>query len=226
MAGPAFDYVEYAKYISTSMFDLPPGVDPSKAPPTRKKRRIPRSGTPAMIKMATGLLWIGAFLQLAGAFTAENLLSDEYGQYPFWYRVWLIHAYGFTQRTRYYAVWTLAEGACILAGIGYAGIDPKTGKASWDRLVNVKPLELEFAQNTRGYIGSWNINTNNWLRNCVYLRVTAKGKKPGLRSSLATFVTSALWHGFYPGYYFTFLLASVLQDVAKSKFSVLIRAWN
>src|ERR1700760_3356358 len=157
MAGPAFDFVEYAKYISTSMFDLPPGIDPSKAPPTRKKRRIPRSATPAMIKMVKGLLWIGAFLQLGGMYTESGMLSDQFGTYPLWQRIWLIHIFGFTQRTKYYGVWSLTEGACILAGIGYAGIDPKTGKASWDRLVNIKPLELEFAQNTRAYIGAWNI---------------------------------------------------------------------
>lgn len=60
------------------------------------------------------------------------------------------------------------------------------------------------------------MNTNHWLRNYMYLRVTPKGKKPGFRASLATFVTSALWHGFYPGYYLTFVLASVIQTVAKN----------
>lgn len=60
-------------------------------------------------------------------------------------------------------------------------------------------------------------NTNNWLRNYMYLRVTPKGKKPGFRASLATFVTSTFWHGFYPGYYLSFILAAFLQTAAKSK---------
>jgi lysophospholipid acyltransferase len=216
MAGPAFDYVEFTKYLSTSMFELPPGVDPSKAPPTRKKRRIPRSGTPGAIKAVTGLIWIFAFLQLSGIYTADLLLSNEYLQYGFLRRVWLLHLFGFATRTKYYGVWALTEGACILSGIGYAGIDVKTGKANWDRLVNVKAYDLELAQNTRGYLGAWNINTNSWLRNYVYLRVTPKGQKPGFAASMATFVTSAIWHGFYPGYYFAFVLASFLQTVAKS----------
>ena len=62
------------------------------------------------------------------------------------------------------------------------------------------------------------MNTNNWLRNYMYLRVTPKGKKPGFRASLATFATSAFWHGFYPGYYLSFVLAAFLQTVAKSKY--------
>jgi lysophospholipid acyltransferase len=216
MAGPAFDYVEYTKYISTAMFDLPPGTDPAKAPPRRKQRRIPRSGTPAMIKMATGLAWIFMYLKLSAIFTVDRLLSDEYLEYGFLRRVWVLHLFGFSARTKYYGVWALTEGACILSGIGYAGFDVKTGRAVWDRVVNVKPVDLEMAQNTRAYLAAWNINTNNWLRNYVYLRVTPKGKKPGFRASLATFGTSAFWHGFYPGYYFAFVLASFLQSVAKS----------
>lgn len=60
------------------------------------------------------------------------------------------------------------------------------------------------------------MNTNNWLRNYMYLRVTPKGKKPGFVASMCTFVTSAFWHGFEPGYYMAFVLAAFVQTVAKS----------
>ncbi|KAG9826130.1 MBOAT family protein-like protein, partial [Aureobasidium melanogenum] len=215
-AGPAFDYVDYRRWIETTMFELPPGVDPSKAPPTRKQRKIPRSGTPAAWKAAFGLLWILAFLQFSGYYYTDFLLSEGYKQYGLLRRIWVLHMLGFTTRMKYYGVWSLTEGACILSGIGYKGIDPKTGKADWNRLQNVKPLEIELAQNSHAYLGNWNINTNMWLRNYVYLRVTPKGKKPGFRASMATFVTSAFWHGFYPGYYLAFVLASFIQNSAKN----------
>jgi len=124
--------------------------------------------------------------------------------------------FGLTSRMKYYGVWSLAEGSCILSGIGYNGVDPATGRAKWDRLTNINPWEIETAQNTRAYLNNWNINTNQWLRNYMYLRVTPKGKKPGFRATLATFVTSAFWHGFYPGYYLAFVLASFLQVAAKN----------
>ncbi|KAF2094990.1 MBOAT family protein [Rhizodiscina lignyota] len=216
LIGPAFDYVDYERYITTTMFNLPPGVDPSKAPPTRKKRRIPRSGRPAGLKAATGIGWILLFLNLSGYYYPDYLLSPEYMTHGFFRRVWLLHMVGVVTRMKYYGVWTLTEGACILSGIGYKGVDPVTGKASWDRLQNVKPFAIELAQNTHAYLGNWNINTNHWLRNYVYLRVTAKGKKPGFRASMATFITSAFWHGFYPGYYLTFVLASFNQYIAKN----------
>ncbi|PVH98256.1 MBOAT-domain-containing protein [Periconia macrospinosa] len=216
MGGPAFDYCDYSNYITSTMFTLPPGTDPSKAPPTRKKRKIPRSGTPAAIKAITGSLWILGFLKFSAWYNPAFLLSDDWTKYWFLRRVWHLYMFGLTSRMKYYGVWSLAEGSCILSGIGYNGVDPATGRAKWDRLTNIKPWEIETAQNTRAYLNNWNINTNQWLRNYMYLRVTPKGKKPGFRATLATFVTSAFWHGFYPGYYLAFVLASFLQVAAKN----------
>jgi len=216
MVGPAFDYVDYHRWLNTSMFDLPPGIDPSKAPATRGKRKIPRSATPAMIKMAKGLIWILAFLQFSGYFNASVILSDRYMNMNLLWRIFYLHMLSFVARMKYYGVWSLTDGACTLSGIGYKGLDPKTGKPNWDRLLNIKPAGVEFAQNSHAYLGNWNINTNHWLRNYMYLRVTPKGKKPGFRASMATFVTSAFWHGFYPGYYMAFVLASFMQNLAKS----------
>ncbi|KAJ5092296.1 Lysophospholipid acyltransferase [Penicillium alfredii] len=215
-AGPSFEYVDYRRWIDTTLFDIPPGTDPSKVPPTRKKRKIPRSGTPAAIKAFVGLGWIFAFLQLGSRYSADFILSDAFLKYSFLRRVWFAHMVGFAARLKYYGVWSLTEGACILSGMGYNGFDPKSGKVFWNRLENVDPWSLETAQNSHGYLGSWNKNTNHWLRNYVYLRVTPKGKKPGFRASMATFATSALWHGFYPGYYLTFVLGSFIQTVAKN----------
>ncbi|KAF2157939.1 putative membrane protein [Myriangium duriaei CBS 260.36] len=216
MAGPAFDFADYRSWIETSMFDLPPGTDPSKAPATRKKRRIPRSGTPAAINAAIGLAWILAFLQFSKLYSSSVVLDESYKGYSFVRRVWLLHMLGMTTRMKYYGVWALTEGSCILSGIGFKGIDPVTGKADWSRLQNVRPFGVEFAQNSHAYLGNWNMNTNNWLRNYVYLRVTPRGKKPGFRATMATFVTSAFWHGFYPGYYMSFILASFIQNIAKN----------
>lgn len=216
MIGPAFDYVDYHRWLNTTMFDLPPGTDPMKAPPTRKRRKIPRSATPALIKMVKGLLWLVAFLQCSAYFTSEAVLGDEMLAHNLAWRIFYLHMLSFVTRMKYYAAWSLTDGACTLSGIGYKGLDPKTGKPNWDRLVNIKPAGVEFAQNSHAYLGNWNCNTNHWLRNYMYLRVTPKGKKPGFRASLATFVTSAFWHGFYPGYYLTFVLASFIQNVAKS----------
>jgi lysophospholipid acyltransferase len=216
-AGPAFDYVDYRRWIDTTLFEVPANVDPSKRPPVRKKRKIPRSGTPAAWKAASGFTWLILFVVLGPRFPHSSLIDASFQRYGVLTRIWYMYLVNFFARTKYYAVWSLGEGACILAGIGYNGFDPVTGKVSWNRLQNIDPWGVEFAQNPRGYLAGWNMNTNNWLRNYVYLRVTPRGKKPGFRASLLTFATSALWHGFYPGYYLTFILASFVQTVAKRK---------
>lgn len=218
MAGPAFEYNDYRRWLETSLFDVPPGTDPLKSAPTRGKRKIPRSGTPALWKAISGLLWLGAFVALSSWYNAQLVLSPDWMKYGFLRRVWHLEMLGFSTRTKFYAAWSLSDGACILSGLGYNGFDAKTGKIKWDRLENINPWGVELAQNSRAYLENWNKNTNVWLRNYVYLRVTPKGKKPGFRASLATFVTSAFWHGYYPGYYLTFVLAAFIQTVAKSEF--------
>lgn len=215
-AGPSFDFVDYRRWIETTMFELPAGTDPSAAPKTRKKRKIPRSSTPATIKAVIGLVWILLFLKFSGWYNNSLVLGDQYTKYGFLRRVWILEMLGFSTRMKYYGVWYLTEGACILSGLGYKGVNPETNKVDWNRLQNVNPWGIESAQNSRAYLENWNMNTNHWLRNYMYLRVTPKGKKPGFRASLATFVTSAFWHGFYPGYYLTFVLAAFLQTVAKN----------
>jgi lysophospholipid acyltransferase len=216
-AGPSFDFVEYRRWIDTSMFDVPSHVEPSKRPPVRRKRQIPRSGTPAAWKAASGLFWLACFIYLSGNYGPTQLLTPNFTELGFWRRMAFLYMVPLTARCKYYGVWSLTEGACILTGLGYNGVDPATGRVSWDRLRNIDPWGVETAQNVKSYLGGWNMNTNNWLRNYVYLRVTPRGKKPGFRASLITFGTSALWHGFHPGYYITFIVASFIQSVAKSK---------
>ena len=63
----------------------------------------------------------------------------------------------------------------------------------WTGAANVKFQNIEWAENFKVLIDSWNMKTNNWLREAVYKRVTPKGKKPGFKSSLLTYGTSAFW---------------------------------
>ncbi|KAJ9609104.1 Lysophospholipid acyltransferase [Cladophialophora chaetospira] len=218
--GPAFDYVDYKRWLDGSIYTMAPET-PTKSPTAvkttskTKKTTVPHSAIPATRKAIGGLLWIGLFMQFSTWYNVPLILSDDFLTFSFPHRVWILQLLGFTSRMKYYGVWSLTEGACIMAGISYNGIDDK-GHAKWDHLENVYPPGIELAQNSRAYLDNWNKNTNKWLRNYIYLRVTPAGKKPGFRATLATFLTSAFWHGFYPGYYLSFLLAAFIQTVAKN----------
>lgn len=53
------------------------------------------------------------------------------------------------------------------------------------------------------------MGTNRWLRQVVFERVP---KKYG---TVLTFATSAIWHGFYPGYYITFATGALFVSTAR-----------
>jgi lysophospholipid acyltransferase len=84
------------------------------------------------------------------------------------------------------------QGASILTGFGFTGYGP-SGESLWKGAANVNILSIELAPNFKVLLDSWNMKTNIWLRECVYKRVTPKGEKPGFRSSMTTFATSAVW---------------------------------
>ncbi|XP_036446325.1 lysophospholipid acyltransferase 1 [Colossoma macropomum] len=109
--------------------------------------------------------------------------------------------YGFiaiqAARPKFYFAWTLSDAVHNAAGYGISGVDEK-GQVSWDLVSNIRIWEIETATSFKAFIDNWNIQTGVWLKSVCYDRV------PYYRTPL-TFVLSALWHGVYPGYYFTFL---------------------
>lgn len=109
-------------------------------------------------------------------------------------RILFFQICGFFERVKYYGIWTLTEGASILTGLGFTGYDA-SGRSTWNGAANVNVWLIEFAPNFKVLLDSWNMKTNVWLRECVYKRVTPKGTKPGFKSSMITFGTSAFWVG-------------------------------
>jgi len=105
----------------------------------------------------------------------------------------------------------------ILSGLGY---DPEAGK--WTRGRNVRIRQIETAQSYKVLLDAWNCGANYWLRECVYKRLAQPGRKPGFKCTMATFTTSAFWHGINPTYYMTFVLGGFLQSLGK-KFRTNVR---
>ena len=108
----------------------------------------------------------------------------------------------------------ICQGACIVTGLGFSGYDAE-GHSTWDDIANINIPWVEMAPNFKILLDSWNIRTNIWLRECVYKRVTPQGRKPGFKSTILTFMTSAVWHGTYSGYYLTFALGGFVQTAAR-----------
>jgi len=154
------------------------------------------------------------------------LLGDQdwLASSPLWWIVVTNQASMYMMRHRYYFAWVLCDAGCNAAGFGYQEKaekdgegkvvkDDKTGEPklvrNWNAVLNVDYPAVELATNFRSAMTGWNIATSNWLRRCVYERAPK-----GLELTMA-FGMSALWHGFYPGYYLTFLSCALFQEVAR-----------
>ena len=105
-----------------------------------------------------------------------------------------------------------------MVGLGYTGpgVKPSDPPHIWDRACNVDILGFEFALNSKDLIDAWNKKTGSWLRQCVYLRLVTPGKKPSAWVAVITYMVSAFWHGFRPGYYLTFASGALFNIAARS----------
>ncbi|CAE7187411.1 unnamed protein product [Rhizoctonia solani] len=222
LIGPAFEFVSYRSLIDETIFtpstsSLTNGSQASENGDSALKtqRRVPAGRKRvAYLKFAQGLVFLLLFTLFGPQFNYEMSVDPKWVAKPFWYKLGTTQLFGFFARTKYYGAWSLTEGAAVLSGLGFNGFNA-SGQPRWDKTANIDIKNIEFAPNFKVLLDSWNINTNVWLRNCIYKRVTPKGKRPGFKSSMLTFLTSALWHGFCGGYYLTFILGGFIQTVAR-----------
>ncbi|KAF9028332.1 MBOAT-domain-containing protein [Hymenopellis radicata] len=207
LVGPYLEYHDYMELITERLYDNLPVKENSSRKLPKGRKRV------AYSKMVLGLAYLGAYVVIASKHNFTVALP-WFKEQPLWKRIAMFQLYSPSERVKYYAVWTLTEGASILTGFGFTGFNAK-GKSTWTGAANVIPLDIEFPSNFKGILDSWNMKTNIWLRECVYKRVARKGKKPGFKSMMITSMTSAFWHGIYPGYYLTFMLGGFITAVAR-----------
>ncbi|RIB14495.1 MBOAT, membrane-bound O-acyltransferase family-domain-containing protein [Gigaspora rosea] len=220
LIGPSFDFMEYRRFVNMEMYRIDKTDNNEKHKfikddgklSKRSLYVIPNGFIPAMRKLVTGLLLIVCLVTFGGKYPFEWTLSEEYKNLSFVNRLWYVQVAAFCARFRYYVIWLLAEGSCILSGIGFNGYDGN-GYVKWNRVTNIDIIGYETADNIKQLLESWNMNTNKWLKNYVYLRVTQPGQKPDFFSTITTFGISAIWHGFYPGYYLTFITGAFVQNL-------------
>ena len=92
------------------------------------RRKVPPTYLPALKALFTGVLcFVG--IHLSGMYPVAWMATAEFlNNNTFWYRFGYLQLSCTLQRFMYYFVWTIAEGACIAAGLGYngRGADGKT----------------------------------------------------------------------------------------------------
>ncbi|CDR88121.1 related to ALE1-broad-specificity lysophospholipid acyltransferase [Sporisorium scitamineum] len=213
LIGPATRFCDYKAWSTGELYASPKGKEKAVTAPSLPQGRLYASA----ISLFAGLGFMAIYSVFAPAYSYEKLigLHGASGHLAWYQKLLWIQVAGFMARTKYYGIWSLTDGACILSGLGYNGVDVKTGKTKWNRCRNIDIPKIEFANNWKELLDHWNMNTNVWLRNNVYKRIARPGKKPGFKSTMTTFFTSAFWHGLEPGYYLSFILAGFMQSAAR-----------
>ncbi|WWD17220.1 hypothetical protein CI109_101658 [Kwoniella shandongensis] len=199
LVGPSFNYATYDSLVHHRIYRVaPPGTSVEQA--KAAKRRVPYGRKRvAYLHFVIGLAFLGVYSIYSSKLSYGRILTPIWSTWSLGEKFGFVQLAGLIARTKYYAVWSLSEGACILTGLGFNGYDQKTGRTLWNRVRNVNIVGIETAESYKVLFDSWNCRTNVWLRDVVYKRLTKKGKKPGSKQSMATFVTSAVWHGIDPG---------------------------
>ncbi|KAI6244088.1 hypothetical protein M3Y99_00079000 [Aphelenchoides fujianensis] len=141
-------------------------------------------------------------------FDPEQMVERETLRLP-WYKYWtLLHIVGFVKRTQYYYAWIFADAVSNLSGFGFNGYDSH-GRPKWDLISNVNAWKVETALSLKITLDNWNCTTMYWLRRVAYERV------PKNYRTISTYFLSAVWHGFFFGYYLTFLTGALFTVSAR-----------
>jgi lysophospholipid acyltransferase len=223
-AGPAFEISDYLAFTDLTLFD---GSRPSRFSAfVAFLKKIPM-----LVVSFVGLTLAGSYnmfwclcdpedeadAALMAAPCEAGGLSNGYAAFPVYQRIGYIMICAALLRHSYYFAWTLADMASTLITLSYQK-NPKTNEVTWDRLTNCRIMDIEFGESMRTNIGGWNLGTAKWIRYYSYERLL-----PSVGRSLASnlsFLLSAFWHGFYPGYYITFFCGHIANEG-----SIRLRTW-
>jgi lysophospholipid acyltransferase len=161
---------------------------------------------------------------LGDTFYPDYLLTEEYAGKHFVYK----YAYALcTLKLKiftYYTAFCLMHTATIASGLAFNGYDENSKnlkskkylsyveKAKFNKVETVRIWDIEFSYHVKDFFDAWNISVHKWLKYYVFMRILKKGKK-GVQMApiLTTFLVSAIWHGFYIGYFY-FFISSALND--------------
>jgi len=202
MVGPTILFADYIDFINGKHF-VKKSLESASVSKGIELNAIEPSPTLTVFKKIFGsILCAAIFVQITPMFNITRVKEDDFIESTSLMGKTLFIVVATTiARMKYYHAWLLADAICNASGLGFNGYNDR-GNAKWDLISNVDILKFEFGLSLRDSIEQWNKFTNRWLRFIVYERTTT-GR------TVLTYILSAMWHGFYPGYYITFLTGAL-----------------
>ncbi|XP_070565283.1 lysophospholipid acyltransferase 2-like [Ptychodera flava] len=205
--GPFCFYKPYIDFIEGKHLQSVPANSDNKEV-TRKLQDPPVLKT-AIVKLFLGSVMAVIYLTLEHHFPIQSNIDNQYivnsslviRTFYLWMTVLIV-------QTKYFYVWMWADAVCNTSGLGFNGYN-ENGSPKWNLVSNIDLMAFMFATSGKGVVDNWNILTTLWLRYVCYDRVQSKFR------TVMTFFLSSVWHGFYPGYFWTFLSGPFVLEAGK-----------
>ena len=165
---------------------------------------------------------MGFYAFIAVKLPVAKVVEEDFGQHNIFYVLAYIYFSIPGIRARYYSGWILSYSTVIFSGLAYTEKPDEKDKdkiiKSLDKGSYGSIVTCEWAINPRLSMIDWNATTHLWLKYNVYTRTININRKPfkdnWALASFLTFISSAIWHGFYLTYYLTFILLFFYQSSA------------
>uniref|UniRef100_A0A8D2KUU9 Membrane bound O-acyltransferase domain containing 1 n=1 Tax=Varanus komodoensis TaxID=61221 RepID=A0A8D2KUU9_VARKO len=208
LAGPCSNYKDYVAFIEGRHVQM------KLLEANWKQRGHERLPDPSPVgavlqKLFIMLVSLLLFLTLTKKFPARYIVDKQFiAKSSFLQRLCFLYIVMQASKPKYYFAWTLADAINNAAGYGFSGVDEK-GNFHWSLLSNLNIRNIEMATSFKMYLENWNIQTTAWLKRVCYDRAAQY-------PTALTFLLSALWHGVYPGYYFTFITGIFMTLAARA----------
>ncbi|XP_065897964.1 lysophospholipid acyltransferase 2-like isoform X2 [Dysidea avara] len=211
LAGPACPYKDYDNFITGANFTSAKLSNPNQFAMAKDHVEEPSNLVIVLKKTLSAVMFIILHMVFDHFFPMDIVLVTDTSLIK---RLIILYLVTFGIRARYYFIWLMMDSACNAAGLGFNGYN-ELGYARWDLVTGVDIFAFEFGTSLRTMINGWNIMTTHWLRRVCYERVKF------INPTMASFILSAWWHGFYPAYYCMFVTLSLNLMAARKARRVL-----
>lgn len=186
----------------------------------------------AMKQLLIALICMVSFTVFKDKLDFFWVISDEFAEKGLIYKfIYYMVSAGLVIRAKYYTGFKLGESSVIFCGLSYSKKKIHTKEVSnnqkiqeeyvddFSKIESIRIYNFEMEIDPNEKVNYWNRTVHYWLKYQVFFRlINLEHKffnKNFAFASFIVFIISAVWHGFYPGYYLFFIQLYFIQQIGK-----------
>jgi lysophospholipid acyltransferase len=204
-------------------------------------QRIPNTTNAGLFSFLQAIVCLACTILILPNYSVDFVLNENWKKQSALSRLLYLNLCPFIIRSRYYTGWKLAQSSIDFAGFSFNGYENNDRtRPRFDR-IETSLISAEVYGDFHHFTESWNRSIHLWLKYNVHERLLQKSKDRksswpanGEETILnlyeivimlflifsATFIVSALWHGFYPTYYVVAIYFILVSQLSKHLFKL------